>query len=301
MTSWPLKARAPSASLRQPSSLSYTSWSHAGLGQCHGYSSNAILRKGRKAVCDRLKKESDATSATGRRTKSIGLTRTLARRRARGGPRQRKTKDKTDTRGAQSALHAKATGRNRVIRAQTSTSRLSCQRIGGRRMVALLCQGTLSRKHIQAASRRRHPRQAYHRHRFRPKTGSQPWRRTWLIIQAASRRRHPRQAYHRHRLRPKKGSQPWRRLWLSFYAELPSWRSTPRKRPLVQDSHGLGRGLWTKLRLEVLTASRQERYPAHGLWSGLARPGARIPTASGQGSHGLGPGFPRPLARAVAA
>ena len=32
-----------------------------------------------------------------------------------------------------------------------------------------------------------------------------------------------------------------------------------------------------------------------------ARPRARIPTASGQGSHGLGPGFPRPLARAVAA
>ena len=267
MTSWPLKARAPSASLRQPSSLSYTSWSHAGLGQCHGYSSNAIVRKGRKAVCDRLKKESDATSATGRRTKSIGLTMTLARRRARGGPRQRKTKDKPDTRGAQSALHAKATGRNRVIRAQTSTSRLSCQRIGGRRMVALLCRGTLSRKRMKAASRRRHPRQAYHRHR----------------------------------LRPKKGSQPWRRLWLSFYAELPSWRSPPRKRPLVQDSHGLGRGLWTKLRLEVLTASRQERYPAHGLWSGLARPGARIPTASGEGSHGLGPGFPRPLARAVAA
>ena len=115
--------------------------------------------------------------------------------------------------------------------------------------------GTLSRKHIQAASRRRHPRQAYHR------------------------------------LRPKKGSQPWRRRWLSFDAELPSWRSTPRARPLVQDSHGLGRGLWTKLRLEVLTASRQERYPAHGLWSGLARPGVRIPTASDQGSHGLWPGY----------
>ena len=135
-------------------------------------------------------------------------------------------------------------------------------------MVALLCRGTLSRKHIQAASRRRHPRQAYHR------------------------------------LRPKKGSQPWRRRWLSFDSELPSWRSTPRARPLVQDSHGLGPGARTgpgariKLRLEVLTGSRQERYPAHGLWSGLARPGARIPTASGQGSHGLGPGFPRPLARA---
>ena len=274
-----------SSAQRKPQTafLSYTSWSHAGLGQCHGYSSNAILRKGRKAVCDRLKKESDATSATGRRTKSIGLTMTLARRRARGGPRQRKTKDKTDTRGAQSALHAKATGRNRVIRAQTSTSRLSCQRIGGRRMVALLCQGTLSRNHIQAASRRRHPRQAYHRHRFRPKTGSQPWRRTWLIIQAASRRRHPRQAYHRHRLRPNKGSQPWRRTWLIFdsallgwrsASELPGWRSAPRARPLVQDSHGLGPGARagpgartgpgasTKLRLEVLTGSRQERYPA---------------------------------------
>ena len=270
----------------------------------------------------------------------IGVTRTPAWRRACGGPRQRNAKDKANTRGARSALHAKAGGRNRAITARTSTSRLSCQRIGGRRMVALLCQGTLSRKHIQAASRRRHPRQAYRRHRFRPKTGSQPWRRTWLIIQAASRRRHPRQAYHRlrpkkgsqpwrrrwrhlrgtpsrkdmqaaslrrhlrqayHLLRPKKGSQPWRRRWLSFDSELPSWRSTPRARPLVQDSHGLGRGLWTKLRLEVLTASRQERYPAHGLWSGLARPGARIPTASGQGSHGLGPGFPRPLARAVAA
>ena len=197
----------------------------------------------------------------------IGLTRTPARRRACGGPRQMNTKEKANTCGARGALHAKAGGRNRVIAARTSTSRLSCQRIGGRRMVALLCLGTLSRKRMKAAPRRRHPRPAYHRHR----------------------------------VRPKKGSQPWRRLWLSFYAELPSWRSPPRKRPLVQDSHGLGRGLWTKLRLEVLTASRQERYPAHGLWSGLARPGARIPTASGQGSHGLGPGFPRPLARAVTA
>ena len=44
------------------------------------------------------------------------------------------------------------------------------------------------------------------------------------------------------------------------------------------------------VQLEVLTGSGQERYPAHdGLWSGLARPRARIPTASGQGSHGLGP------------
>ena len=193
-----------SSAQRKPQTafLSYTSWSHAGLGQCHGYSPNAIPRKGREAVCDRLNKESDATSATGRRTKSIGLTRTLARRRARFGPRQRKTKDKPDTRGAQSALHAKATGRNRVIRAQTSTSRLSCQRIGGRRMVALLCRGTLSRKHIQAASRRRHPRQAYHRFRL------------------------------------KKGSQPWRRRWLSFDAELPSWRGTPRARPQAEASRG---------------------------------------------------------------
>ena len=188
-----------------------------------------------------------------------------ARRRAFIGPRQRNTKEKANTRGARGALQAKTTGRAGAITARSSTSRLSCQSIGGRRLVALLCRGTLSRKHIQAASRRRPPRQAYHR------------------------------------FRSKKGSQPWRRRWLSFDAELPSWRSTPRKRPLVQDSHGLGRGLWTKLRLEVLTASRQERYPAHGLWSGLARPGARIPTASGQGSHGLGPGFPRPLARAVAA
>ena len=197
----------------------------------------------------------------------IWLTRTPAWRRACGGPRQRNTKDKTNTRGARSALHAKAGGRNRAITARTSTSRLSCQRIGGRRMVALLCRGTLSRKHIQAASRRRHPRQAYHRHR----------------------------------VRPKKGSQPWRRRWLSFDAKLPSWRSAPRKRPLVQGSHGLGRRLWTKLRLEVLMGSRQERSPTHGLSSGLARPRARIPTASGQGSHGLGPGFPRPLARAVTA
>ena len=194
----------------------------------------------------------------------IGVTRTPAWRRACIGPRQRNTKEKANTRGARGALQAKAIGRAGAITARTSTSRLSCQIIGGRRMVALLCRGTLSRKHIQAASRRRHP-------------------------QAKSRRRHPRQAYHR--LRPKKGSQPWMRRWLSFDSELPSWRSTPRKRPLVQDSHGLGRGLWTKLRLEVLTASRQERYPAHGLWSGLARPGARIPTASGQGSHGVWPGY----------
>ena len=72
-------------------------------------------------------------------------------------------------------------------------------------MVALLCRGTLSRKHIQAASRRRHPRQAYHRHR----------------------------------LRPKKGSQLWRRRWLSFDSELPSWRSTPRARPQAEASRGL--------------------------------------------------------------
>ena len=36
-------------------------------------------------------------------------------------------------------------------------------------MVALLCLGTLSRKRMKAAPRRRHPRQAYHRHRLRPK------------------------------------------------------------------------------------------------------------------------------------
>ena len=29
----------------------------------------------------------------------------------------------------------------------------------------------------------------------------------------------------------------------------------------------------------------QERYPAHGLWPGFARPRARIPTASGRGSR----------------
>ena len=128
-----------------------------------------------------------------------------------------------------------------------------------------MCRGTLSRKHIQAASRRRHPRQAYHRHR----------------------------------LRPKKGSQPWRRRWLSFDSELPSWRSTPRARPLVQDSHGLGLGARSgpgariKLRLEVLTGSRQERYPAHGLWSGLARPGARTLTQP------AGPEPPEPARRAA--
>ena len=201
----------------------------------------------------------------------IGVPRRPARGRACGGPRKRNTKEKANLRGARGALHAKASGRAGAITARTSTSSLSCQSIGGRRLVALLCQGTLSRKHIQAAPRRRHPRQAYHR------------------------------------LRPKKGSQPWRRRWLNFDSELPSWRSTPRARPLVQDSHGLGLlarsgpGARTKRRLEVLTGSRQERYPAHGLWSGLARPGARIPTASCQGSHGLGPGFPRRLARAVAA
>ena len=133
----------------------------------------------------------------------IGVPRMPARRRACGGPRQRNTKEKANPRGARSALHAEASGRVRAIRARATKSRLSCQSIGGRRLVALLCRGTLSRKHIQAASRRRHPRQAYHR------------------------------------LRPKKGSQPWRRRWLSFDSELPSWRSTPRARPQAEASRGL--------------------------------------------------------------
>ena len=198
----------------------------------------------------------------------IGVPSWPARGRAFIGPRQRNTKEKATPRGAQSALHAEASGRERAITARASTSRLSCQSYGGRRLVANGSVALLarSRKNIQAASRRRHPRQAHHRKH----------------IQAASRRRHPRQAYHRFRL--KKGSQPWRRRWLSFDSELPSWRSTPRARPLVQDSRGLGPGARTglgarsKLRLEVLTGSRQERYPAHGLCSGLARPGARTPT-----------------------
>ena len=41
------------------------------------------------------------------------------------------------------------------------------------------------------------------------------------------------------------------------------------------------------VQLEVLMGSGQERYPAHGLWPGLARPLARIPTASGQGCSRL--------------
>ena len=125
-----------------------------------------------------------------------------ARRRAFIGPRQRNTKEKANPpRCARSALHAKASGRSRAIIARATKSRLSCQSIGGRRLVALLCRGTLSRKHIQAASRRRHPRQAYHR------------------------------------FRSKKGSQPWRRRWLSFDSELPSWRGTPRARPHPAHRH----------------------------------------------------------------
>ena len=143
----------------------------------------------------------------------IGVPRMPARRRACGGPRQGNTKEKANPGGARGALHAKTSGRARAITVRASTSRLSCESIGGthRRLVALLrrhlhhhrigaaatrhLRGTLSRKHIQAASLRRHPRQAYHR------------------------------------LRPKKGSQPWRRRWLSFDSELPSWRSTSRARP----------------------------------------------------------------------
>ena len=146
-----------------------------------------------------------------------------ARGRACGGPRKRNTKEKANLRGARGALHAKASGRARAIAARASTSRLSCQSIGGRRLVANGSVALLarSRKHIQAASRRRHPRQAHHRKH----------------IQAASRRRHPRQAYHR--LRPKKGSQPWRRRWLGFDSELTSWSSTPRARPQAEASRGL--------------------------------------------------------------
>ena len=133
----------------------------------------------------------------------IRVPRMPARRRAFIGPRQRNTKEKTTPpwRGARSALHAEASGRVRAIRARATKSRLSCQSIGGRRLVALLCRGTLSRKHIQAASRRRPPRQAYHR------------------------------------FRSKKGSQPWRRRWLGFDAELPSWRGTPRARPHPAHRH----------------------------------------------------------------
>ena len=45
--------------------------------------------------------------------------------------------------------------------------------------------------------------------------------------------------------------------------------------------------LWPGRQLDVLTGLGQERYPAHGLWQGLARPLARIPTASGQGCSRL--------------
>ena len=44
---------------------------------------------------------------------------------------------------------------------------------------------------------------------------------------------------------------------------------------------------WPGRQLEVLTGLGQERYPAHGLWPGLARPLAKIPTASGQGCSRL--------------
>ena len=140
-----------------------------------------------------------------------------ARRRAFIGPRQRNTKEKTTPpwRGARSALHAEASGRVRAIRAQATKSRLSCQSIGGRRLVALLCRGTLSRKHIQAACN--------------------SGQGNLEACSAASRRRHPRQAYHR--FRSNKGSQPWRRRWLGFDAELPSWRGTPRARPHPAHRH----------------------------------------------------------------
>ena len=152
---------------------------------------NAVSPPGRHCLI--VHKESDATCAAGRRKMGIGVPREPARRRAFIGPRQRNTKEKANPGGARGALHAKASGRAGAITARASTSRLSCQSIGGRRLVALLCRGTLSRKHIQAAcnsgqgnleacsaaSRRRHPRQAYHR--LRPKKGSQPWRRRWLI------------------------------------------------------------------------------------------------------------------------
>ena len=161
---------------------------------------NALARQGRTAVSNRVKKESDATCAAGRQKSRIGLPLRPARRRACGGPSQKNTNEKKATlslRGARGALHSKATGRARAITAQTSTSRLSCHSIGGRRLVHHRRRHPRQahhRKHIQATSRRRHPRQAHHRKQ----------------IQAASRRRHPRQAYHR--LRPKKGSQPWREM-----------------------------------------------------------------------------------------
>ena len=146
----------------------------------------------------------------------IGVPRMPARRRAFIGPRQRNTKEKKATppwRGARSALHAEASGRVRAIRARATKSRLSCQSIG--RLVALLCRGTLSRKHIQAACN--------------------SGQGNLEACSAASRRRHPRQAYHR--FRSKKGSQPWRRRWLGFDAGLPSWRGTPRARPHPAHRH----------------------------------------------------------------
>ena len=151
-----------------------------------------------------------------RKARSVRFTRKRARGVEAGAER-------ANPRGARGALHAKASGRARAIAARASTSRLSCQSIGGRRLVANGSVALLarSRKNIQAASRRRHPRQAHHRKH----------------IQAASRRRHPRQAYHR--LRPKKGSQPWRRRWTGFDSELTSWSSTPRARPQAEASRGL--------------------------------------------------------------
>ena len=180
-----------------------------------------MSRKGSTAVRKRFHIKSDATCAAGRTQRRMGVPRMPARRRAYCGPRQGNTKEKANMRGARSALQPPAIGRARVTTTRASTSSLSCQRNGGRRLVALLCQGTLSRNRIQTASRRRYPRQAHHRKH----------------IQAASRRRQPRRACHR--LRPKKGSQPWRRRWLIFDSELPSWRSTPRARPPVEASRGL--------------------------------------------------------------
>ena len=188
----------------------------------------------------------------------IWVPRKPARMRACGGPRKRNTKERANPRGARGALHAKASGRAGAITARASTSRLSCQSIGWRRLVALLCRGTLSRKHIQAASRRRHPRQAYHR------------------------------------LRPKKGSQPWRRRWLSFDSELPSWRSTSGARPpgsLRVHRHDGSLVGCAKSRFDSpRTASGQDSH-------GSPRPLARVRTASGQDSHGLWPGFARPRDR----
>ena len=165
---------------------------------------NALARQGRTAEGNRVHKASDATCAAGRRKRRIGVPRMPARRRACGGPRQRNTKERANPGGARGALHTEASGRARAIAAQASASRLPCHSIGGRRLVARLCRGTLSRKHIQAASRRRHPRQAHHRKHI-----------------------------------SKKGSQPWRRRWLSFDSELPSWRSTSRARPQAEASRGL--------------------------------------------------------------